>query len=732
MSALVAEKYVAEATGLSQKAVRLRAVQEDWPVIRKQKQGGAETLYLRQQTPIDVREKLVVHDAVTGAAGNDVAIHDNVPAKSKKIGKAKYNLAHAYRAAKEKASWGEKTRAAEDFLLAYNAGVLLPQIYNRLGEIQIKTLEALDKRLREHDDNYLCLCDGRGGWRKHGTTKYKGRQVSEATKAVLLQCYLHGSRPSVKMAIRAARATLEKNGEPVLVSDSTLRRWLRDYEKHNAGPVCLARDGMKVYIDRFGSYITRDASTLKVGQCLVADGKTLNFFILHPETGRPCRMTLIVYFDWASRYPCGWQILPTENQIGILAAFRNAVQALGRYPDSAYLDNGRAFKSRLFTNAGQDMDFEEMAGLYARVGTAPMFAKPYNGRSKVVERFFETLQSQLEFMMPSYCGDSIQTKPPWMHRNETYQQALHEARTHNWIPSIREAALIIAAYFKWYADQPHQGLGDKTPAEVFLPNRGPGVDPRQLAYDFMWRKAPVYARRCRITLWGIEYESDALQNLSPKLPLQARIDTADMSQIYVYTQEGVFLGEAWPVQACHPLARLFGDQVSMDQVAAENKRQNRQIRNTKKHLTSLGISEESQHALDILPFNTKVPVIADAGRDALEADAPAHELPESDVRRLEQVARLAEQQENAVPDADDDRLARIAEAAKQQAETLPEIPRPKFWGSDLEHYEWCFSLVHKHGRTPEPADQAFMTEFESLPEFEHYQQRFEDLKLIYQ
>jgi putative transposase len=235
-----------------------------------------------------------------------------------------------------------------------------------------------------------------------------------------------------------------------------------------------------------------------------------------------------------------------------------------------------------------------------------------------------------------------------------------------------------------------------------------------------------------VTLWGIEYESDALQNLSPQLPLSARIDTADMSRVYLFTADGTYLGEAYPVQACHPLARLFGDQVSIDQVASETKRQRRQIKQAKQQLTDLGICEASQAALDILPFNTKAPVV----QPAREIQAPAPEcrqLPDTDMTRLAQIADQAmAQQETDGPDPDDDRLSRAAESARRQAHDLPEIHRPKYWTSDLEHYEWCFACVHKHGRQPDPADQAFMTEFESLPEFDLYRQRFEDLKLIYQ
>jgi len=704
----VAESQISEALDIGARAVRLQAVKDSWPVKKTQKQGGNELFFVRDLLPVHVQESLVVRESVTGA-GLPMVIHETpVPKRSNKIGMAKYNLVHAFRNAKEQAPWGGKGQAARDFLLAYNTGLLLPGVFKEVGEIQERTLEALDKKLRNGGDNYLVLCDGRGGWKKHGSNKYKGRKLSEYAKSVFLKCYLTGSRPSVKMAILTAKIILEKKEKPDHSNESTWRRWLKDYERFNAGVICLARDGMKAYQDQYAPYITRDPDLLEVGQCLVADGKTLNFNILHPVTGRPCRMTLIVFFDWASRYPAGWQILPSENQWGILAAFRNAVMSLGRYPDSVYLDNGRAFKSKLFCKE-VDLDFEEMTGLYARVGTAVMFAKPYNGRAKVVERFFKTIQGQVEFMMPSYCGDSIDTKPPWMHRNEKFQKAWHEARTKNWVPTIREAAVIIDKYFQWYAQQYHRKL-KATPAKIFLPNRGPGVDPRQLNHDFLFR-VKIRVRNCRTTLWKIDYESDSFHNLSRDMVLYAMVDTADLGKIYCYTKDDIYIGEAHPVRACHPLARMFGDQVAIDQVIDENKRQARLAKANKKQLEYMGITKDTPDSLNILPFaakKEKIPILP-SGKTAPQKTKPQKKLSTKEVKRLEHVLEKAELEKDLVP----------------------EIPRPKYWQSGLEHYEWVFRLIHEHGQVPGSEDKTFMTTFESLPEFDNYRQRFEDLKLVF-
>jgi putative transposase len=705
MNALVAESQLSQALDIGTKAVRLQAVKDNWTVSKETKQGGNELYFVRDLLPVKVQESLVVKETVTGNHKLPAVIHDTpVPKRSKKIGMAKYNLVHAFRLAKERAGWGNKGEAAKDFLLTYNAGLLLPSIFEVVGEIQERTLDALDKKLKNHDDDYLILCDGRGGWKKHGNNNYKGRKLSEAAKAVFLKCYLHGSRPSVIMSIRAAKITLQKQNIPEPANESTWRRWLRDYKKYNAGVICLARDGMKAYQDSYGSYISRDPDLLEVGQCLVADGKTLNFFIKNPETGRPCRMTLIVFFDWKSRYPVGWQIMPSENTVAILAAFRNAVETLGKYPESVYLDNGRAFKSKFFTET--QADFEEMTGLYARVGTAVMFAKPYNGRSKIVERFFKTVQDQLEFMMPSYCGDSINTKPPWMHRNEKFQKAWHEARTNNWIPTIREAALIIDKYFQWYGQQPQKGL-KKSPADLFFPNRGPGVDSCQLNYDFLWRRK-VHPRNCRVVLWGIDYESDSLHNLDKKQPIWAMVDTADLSKIWCYSLDGVFLGEAFPVQACHPLARLFGDQASLDQVSFQNKRQARLAKSTRKQLESLGVTKDAQDSLNVLAFaakKEKTPILP----NTQQKSKAQLKLSEKETKKLEM----------------------IMEKAEQEIDIAPEIERPKYWASDLEHYEWCFRVIHEHQQGLPDHDQEFMKNFESCTDFENYKQRFEDLKLLF-
>lgn len=712
-TSLIDAHDIATALGISDRGVRERANREKWTVASLATRGGHGCRYMYGILPDDVRRVIAVRHAeknglavIDGRRAPSVPKTVHAPDRSKESGLAKYQLVHAFRRVADAAAWGKKKDAVDAFILAYNSQILLPNVFNIIGETSEKTLRALDKKLRDSGNDYSALCDGRGGWKLHGTTKWKERKLPDSAKSAFLQCFCQPSRPSVVMAIKSARLGLGKQGIDPGCDDSTFRRWLRDYEKENAHIICLGREGMKAYHDKFAPYITRDADLLSPGQCLVADGKTLNFFIKHPETGRPCRMAIIVFQDWASRCPVGWQIMPTENTIAIAAAFRHSVITLGRYPDSIYTDNGRAFKAKIFQDTNPDL--EEMAGLYARVGTATFFAKPYSGRSKIVERFNRTFQDQLECLMPSFCGDSIQNKPAWMARNETFHRAWHEAKTGGYVPTIREAAHVIERYVNWYVNQPHEGLHGRTPIEVLEPALGPGVPDEQLRFDFMWReiKSP---RRCRVTLWGIEYESDALHGMAANSKVMVMYDTANLEQVYMYTPDNRYIGEAYPVEALHPVAKLFGDEVSVDRVKEAIKRQASLAKRTKQQLIELGAKDEDVIGLNALPWREKVSVIRNSS-PALPA--PELGMDDHEKARLELVVSQAEVEMN------------------EQAES--EIERPGFFESEVARYEWCFMAKYQMRVRLSNEDEAYMKYYEITDEYrENYVNRFEDLKMLY-
>ena len=123
------------------------------------------------------------------------------------------------------------------------------------------------------------------------------------------------------------------------------------------------------------------------GDVWVADGHKLAFDIIDPATGKPMRMTMIMFFDWASRYPVGAALAQSEYSQHVLLALRNSIMHWGGRPKYVYLDNGKAFKSKLFNKQWEKHDLsKELEGIFPRLGIGVAFARAYNARAKVVEQ----------------------------------------------------------------------------------------------------------------------------------------------------------------------------------------------------------------------------------------------------------------------------------------------------------------------------------------------------------
>ena len=78
----------------------------------------------------------------------------------------------------------------------------------------------------------------------------------------------------------------------------------------------------------------------------------------------------------------------------LASALRNSILNLGVIPKVVYQDNGRAFKSKYFQHC--DFDEDGFNGVYANLNIHSVFAKPYNARAKVIERFFREFQEEFE------------------------------------------------------------------------------------------------------------------------------------------------------------------------------------------------------------------------------------------------------------------------------------------------------------------------------------------------
>ena len=511
-----------------------------------------------------------------------------------------------------------------------------------------------------------------------------------------LSFILHPNRLRIAKVTRLTKMALKKRRIESPSHEDTIRRALVAWKKRNYDQWVFCREGEKALNDKVLPYLERDASLLDVGEVLVADGHVLNFQSLHPFTGKPARMMMVLWYDWASAMPVGWEIMPTENIQCVAAGLRRAILALGKMPKVTYLDNGKAFKAKVFTDT--DIDFEEAGfyGMFARLGIETLFAWPYNAQSKVVERFFRTF-NELERLMPTYSGRSIEDKPARMSRNEKLHKKMHDKKYGGWVPTIEETNQIIAGWVTEYAQRPHRGLKGLRPIDVFESGRGSGVDEEALRFLMMSMEIKNVGRQ-GIRFIGRNYYDDALYGYRDRVMI--RYDLEDLSSILAYEKTGAkLLCKAKPTRQLHPVARISG---TKDDMAA--------VKEGIKHKRSLKKATEA------------------VAREYVEGAPELVAIPERVTSYELRVTSVKGKKSPVLPRAEAERIE--AEAAQMKVLELKPKRQEPVYMSEADRYE---ALLERECKGEELAldEMTFMRYFEKTGVYKSLKERFEFLRELW-
>lgn len=560
-------KQIADIKSVSVQAIHKRAAKERWPHVQTVGRGGAQRRYILSELPDDIRilynkEQLTESiPAQLPAVRQPSAIVRRqapeviAPAQRDKA-LARYDLLRLYTERIKSAPYGKKTVVRDDFMRAYNTGLLYPALFQTLGLVSWKTIEAWKLDCKSARNDAFVLVDNRGAWRRGATS------IEPAHERILLQCLLHPHQPRIAEAIRTAREIMHARGIENGFSDATYRRWICEWRERNHHIWTYTREGWKAWNDTCALSGERDYDAIEVGDLVVADGHVLNFEIINPWTGKPKRMTLLQWIDMKSTYPLGWQIMPTENTQAIAAAMRWSILRLGKIPKLAYIDNGKAFGARFFE--GRDLEHDHFSGLFERLGMQVIHARPYRGQSKTIERFFGTF-SELERFAPTFTGTSIATKPPGMMRGEKLHRRLREQMIGGGI-TLEQAHIAIADWFDTYARRPQQDghLKGIAPIEIFEAGRGPGVD-RALLDDLMMSTEIKSIRRSAISFMGRQYYHRELHGRTHRVLIH--YDFQDPSFIRVSELDGTPICTAEPYEKLHPAAGYLGTEEDVARLA---------------------------------------------------------------------------------------------------------------------------------------------------------------------
>ena len=464
------------------------------------------------------------------------------PGKSKQIALAKLDVIHKWLEFRKKSQ--NKLQADYDFVNLHNTSN--SHLYEVLGKISRGSLHRWYGILNRTEDYTKLLPQ----YKYSSVDDYRTVLNDEEIK-IFMGLLLHPNRLSIGKAITLTKYKLKELGQSFIPADITFRRYAKWFKDNNYDKWILARDGEKTLSDKVEPYIKRDASLLEVGDILVADGHKLAFQVINPFTGKPCRATLVGFLDWKSTALIGYEIMLEENTQCIASALRNAIINLDMIPKIVYQDNGRAFRAKYFTD---DKGFTELGfqGLYSKLGIETVFARPYNARAKVIERFFKEFQDGFEKLLPSYIGSSIQNKPAYMMRNEK----LHKSWHIDYIPTIEETIKMIDMWLNFKNSQPCPNVPDKTIAGVLSERKRQDIDINTLD-DLMLATEVKTIQRNGIKFLNCDYFDERLYGFKSKVLIKYNL--FDLTSIKVYTPKGEYLCTAERVTETHPMAKLLGN-----------------------------------------------------------------------------------------------------------------------------------------------------------------------------
>lgn len=563
-------KRIAEMKGLkSTRSIRI-AIQKGKYIAREVKVNGAtsyEILYSSLEPELQER---IEDEEIKSTALIPIDNKINFVSENAKLNAlARVDIVTALFNLRTK--YSTKKEADEVFLDLYNSGLYLPQIFKFVGTISIGTLHRWVKAYENYGTEGLLP------QRKTNQFGEYNSKLNDEMKKVFLTYLLHPNKFSIGKAINLTKHVLEKRGCENIPCNLTFIRFAEHFKKQNYSKWILMREGEKAYHDKVEPYIERDISKLEVGEVLIADGHVLNFQVINPFTGRPTRATLVGFLDWKSTALVGYEIMMSENTQCIASALRNSILNLDVIPKVIYQDNGKAFKAKYF----QHIAFDEAGfnGVYASLGIKSVFARPYNARAKVIERFFKEFQEEFEKMMISYCGSSIENKPAWMKRGEKLHKELHRKMTKNYIPTVQEVIKYIDCWIDYHNSKICPNDKNKTIKEMLQQVQKQEID-KNILNDLMMKTEVRTINRGELTFLGLHFRNDFLIDLREKVFI--RYSLFDLSKVYVYTVKGEILCTARQVKKVHPMANYLGSVKDMEEFKQQIQKQKRQFNKAKK------------------------------------------------------------------------------------------------------------------------------------------------------
>lgn len=568
----VTTKDVAEALGISPRAVTKRAAKSEWVALGERLRGGGH-VYDADALPLSETDRKKINGwlqkrflAAALKAGGGNGNNLSAPLKSTcKTVAAKKDEPMELTALK-----GWQRRIFDARLALFREFEHLQRMLGTNKAVTVLVSMASDGTLPEPLQRCVTEANARPGqgrtlsrsmilgWQRAVRQGGVGVLAPKATERTdeppwaqyFLPCYQQPGNPSIPQAMEEMARLLPPN-----ISMPTYHQVLR---WHNKRSRLLREKGRKTgsAYQALKAFRRRDTSgyrPLTVGQC---DGHSWKGYVAHPVTGLPFHPEVCAVLDCATRFAVGWSAGLAESALTVAAAVRNAAEVSEKKPfggifDIIYCDNGAGNTAR--------QNINDETGLFTRIGTTIATGRPGNPQGRgLIERSNQSIWIYAARRLPAFTGQSMD-KGARRNMYLAIQKDFRQKHESELIPSWRQFQALCQEAVDAYNDRPHSALPkitDKdgkrrhmTPRECWAWHIADGWDMAEHQFtpaeiECLWLpREKRRVRRASVQLGANWYVNGRLAHYDG-LDVQVAYYPTDASRVQVWNEAGQLICHA--------------------------------------------------------------------------------------------------------------------------------------------------------------------------------------------
>lgn len=326
-----------------------------------------------------------------------------------------------------------------------NKGISVDQFveeYNREHGEHITRANIFQWNKKMKKGGTAALIDRRGEY-KRGTTS-----IPDEAWDYFYSLYMTQQKRGVQLCY-----DYTKKEYPDIPSVDAFRRKVKTIPEY---ALIYYRDGENAFRDALPS-MDRDKKDIKSNDIWFSDHHRVDVFTLTADGSKLCRLWLTTFFDARSNKVISYICRNADPDAAVIKqTLRKGIETHG-IPQELYFDNGKDYRSKAF-----QQDFP--LSIVHQLGIGNIYATPYHGQAKPVERFFKTFEERFGKMFPAYTGKDAKNRPE--------QMQVSNEKIMAYATTIERFQIALDNYIEDYNQTPSRGkdMDRKTPNEVYYQN----------------------------------------------------------------------------------------------------------------------------------------------------------------------------------------------------------------------------------------------------------------------